>query len=271
MKVSKKSIFITNVSSILTLSRINSWDDTLIPSLRVHVAPVGDDIPDRILIPLQVEEADKVYLLTMRGNDVFASRFNLIKQEMINRGIIRPERVYEIRENLYDFTALMCCFARICREEQVIHHNRVHFNVSTGGKLVAHAAMLASRIFDAIPYYCKQNYPSKSIPSPPKILTFPSYPVERPDPEVIQFLVNLRKKMQETKREWASKTECLQFAPSTANVVPSTQYKKIKYKYLDKLSKWGFITIEERLRGKVRLTDEGHFAAQVFSTYYAID
>ncbi len=239
-------------------------------SLRVHVIPVGDDLIDRILAPAEFGNADKIYLITMEGRDLFAETFDKVKQQLVEKGIIKTENLEERRCNLYDFVSLMALFARIIREEKS-HNNQVLFNVSTGGKLVTHAAMLACLIFEATPYYCKVDYERKIVPIPPEILFFPQYPVIKPRQDVIQFLANIEGFMEVHDRDWISKKECLSLIDRPDNEGDSTGYKKLKYRYLDKLVEWKFVKYDPQPHGRVQVTKEGSMAIQIFSEYYDIE
>ena len=44
---------------------------------RVHIIPIGDDDVDRVVIPAQIGKADRIYLITKRGKNLFA---NLVKE-----------------------------------------------------------------------------------------------------------------------------------------------------------------------------------------------
>jgi hypothetical protein len=48
----------------------------------------------------------------------------------------------------------------------------------------------------------------------------------------------------------------------------SGTYNKLKFKFLDKLTRDNLITVEPSSRGRVSITPEGQFAVDVFSAYY---
>jgi predicted transcriptional regulator len=238
---------------------------------RVHIIVIGDDNVDRAVNPARSGRADRVYLITMEGKDLFLSTFEKVKKELM-KDVISKNEIKEIRINLFDFSIIIQKFAEIIKKEHD-NGNIVFISISTGGNLIAAAGMLACILFHAKPYFCQMDYETGTIPDDPEFLPIPKYKIEPPAKLLIQFLYEIEKVMNEKRTSTISKGLCLKIMellhPDEEFSKTPGDYNKLKFRYLDKLEVAGFIAIEKnKPRAKIMLTNDGKFAIQVFSVYY---
>ncbi len=240
--------------------------------LRVHIIPVGDDLVDRIVLPAEVNRADRIYLVKFRGKTLFKDIQARVKQQLLDRRIVPVSELIDIECDFYNFTEILQTYAKIMHAEQ--HKgNGIFFNVSTGGKMNSLAGMLACLLFGGTPYFCKQDFEEERIPDPPVLLSFPKYHIERPPIDLVQFLLELQKRGEGRINPRFTKGECLEVMEvlnpdMKLSGKTSGDYNKLKFRYLDKLLALEYITVDPGIRGKVAVTDEGKFATAIFSAYY---
>ncbi|MHA1148729.1 MAG: HFX_2341 family transcriptional regulator domain-containing protein [Promethearchaeota archaeon] len=238
---------------------------------RIHVIPIGDDEVDRIVIPTKMIKADRIYLIFKKGKNLFEELVKNCKNEILSNNIVQSDDLIEIKCDIFDFTELLQIFADIIRKEKK-DHNTVYFSLSTGGNLMASAGMLSCIIFGAEPYFVKKDFKKNRIL--PEILPFPQFKIELPNISLISFLSKIKKEMEKQKSEMISKVDCLKIMeflhPNEKLSNTPGDYNKLKFRYLDKLEKRGYIEIEEKPRGKIQVTTEGEFALKIFSIYYGL-
>ena len=241
---------------------------------RVHIIPIGDDDVDRIVIPAEVGKADRIYLITKKGKNLFADLVKSSKNEILAKRIVKKEDLIEIRCNIFDFTELLQIFAKIIRKERVEMKNNVYFSLSTGGNLLSAAGMLSCVLFDAEPYFLIKDFKKGKIPTNPEILPFPKYNIIHPEKSLINFLLSMKEQMNIGKTDMISKGQCLslmeQLHPHEVFSKTSGDYNKLKFRYLDKLEERSYIEIENKPRGKIKITSDGEFALKIFSVYYGL-
>ena len=148
------------------------------------------------------------------------------------------------------------------------------FNLSTGGNLLSSAGMLSCILFDAEPYFLVKDFKKGKIPANPEILPFPKYNIIHPEKSLINFLLSIKREMDLNKTDIISKRQCLslmeQLHPDEVFSKTSGDYNKLKFRYLDKLEERKYIEIENKPRGKIRITRDGEFALKIFSIYYGL-
>ena len=241
---------------------------------RVHIIPIGDDDLDRIVIPAEIGKADRIYFITKKGKNLFADLVKNSKNEILAKGIVEKEDLIEIRCNIFDFTELLQIFAQILRKERVEMKNKVYFSLSTGGNLLSAAGMLSCVLFDAEPYFLIKDFKKNKIPANPEILPFPKYNIIHPEKSIINFLLSMKGLMTRNKFDMISKGQCLrlmeQLHPNELLSKTSGDYNKLKFRYLDKLEGRKYIEIENKPRGKIKITSDGEFALKIFSIYYGL-
>jgi len=240
---------------------------------RVHIIPIGDDDVDRIVIPAEVGKADRIYLITKEGKNLYANVFMDAKNEILTKNIVKKDDLIELECDIYDFTEIVQLFAKIIREEKDELKNKVFISLSTGGNLFSAAGMLSCMIFNAEPYFLIKDFKKGRIPKNPEILPFPRYNIIHPDKEIITFLLKIRKEMKKKKKNAISKKNCLPFMVlrSTERLSgTSGDYNRLKFRYLDELEKRNYVSIEEKPRGKIAITPDGDFALKIFTIYYGL-
>lgn len=242
--------------------------------LRVHIIPVGDDIVDRIVIPAEIGRADRIYLVSMtKGKDLYSDIFEGAKAKILEKGIVQELDLIEARCDIFNFTELIQTFARIIRKERE-NYNNIFVSLSTGGNLLGAAGMLACILFGAEPYFCKKDYEKDEIPFNPEILPIPKYKIIHPDKFLISFLLFMQKEMEKNDTHTISKGDCLnimkQLHPDEKFSKTPGDYNKLKFKYLDKLERRKFISIDTGIRGKISISADGDFALKIFSVFYGL-
>lgn len=243
-------------------------------SQRVHIIPIGDDDVDRIVIPAEIGKADRIYLITKKGKNLFADLVKNSKHTILTKGIVKKEDLIEIQCDIFNFTELLQTFAKIIRTEGKEMENKVFFSLSTGGNLLSAAGMLSCMLFDAEPYFLVKDFKNNKIPANPEILPFPKYNVILPEKTLITFLYSMKEEMKMNKVEILSKRQCLslmeQLHPDEVFSKTSGDYNKLKFRYLDKLEERKYIKIENKPRGKIQISTDGEFALKIFSIYYGL-
>ena len=58
---------------------------------RVHIIPIGDDEVERIVIPPEIGKADRIYLITKKGKNLFADLVISSKKEIFAKNIVKKE------------------------------------------------------------------------------------------------------------------------------------------------------------------------------------
>ena len=166
--------------------------------------------------------------------------------------------------------------ARIFKIESDLH-NDVYFNVSSGGHILSLVGMLSCLLFNGHPYYCEpETYNSISDKIQPfisgvkKIIPLPTFTIEKPSKELITFLIKMERQMNSKGNKDISKKECLEIYYSLNPEKNEKEHKKsgdfnaLKFTYLDKLHKIGYIIMENKPRGKVSITHQGYQAINIF-------
>jgi len=239
-------------------------------SQRVHIIAIGNDVLDRILIPPEKGHADKVILITMAGPDLYADLVEKARSALISHHIVSSDNIILRTCNLFDFTAVLELLGQLIQAEKS-QHNTVFISLSTGGKLVAAAGMLACVLFGAEPYFLKLHYPTMSVPPAPEIFPVPRLSFEPPKRNLIIFLDKLIKN---DSPKGITKNDCLKFMaelhPDEKLSNTSGDYNKLKYRYLDPLEKLHYIQMERTPRAQIQITEDGHFGWRIFRAFYQI-
>ncbi|MEX2756989.1 MAG: DUF6293 family protein, partial [Candidatus Sigynarchaeota archaeon] len=150
------------------------------PRLRVHVIFVGAEPADiaRALAGAKLQKPDRIYLLTMRKDDKYATLYQAAKEQILRENIVASGELKEEKADYYDILDIMKTAAKIIRDEKK-QGNEVFFSLASGGKLLSGAITLACTIFEAEVYYVRLAYPDKKVYSREPIIKFPTYHVAR--------------------------------------------------------------------------------------------
>ncbi|KKN53278.1 hypothetical protein LCGC14_0604120 [marine sediment metagenome] len=244
-------------------------------SQRVHIIPIGDDDVDRIVIPAEMGKADRIYLIFKEGENLFADIVEKSRNIILTKRIVKKEDLIDKACDIFDFSKLLQEFAEIIRLERIEKGNDVFFSLSTGGNLLSAAGMLSCMLFGAEPYFLVKDFKENKIPVNPEILPFPKYNVFLPEKSLIQFLFSISEEMRKNGIEILSKKQCLrlmeQLHPNEVFSKTSGDYNKLKFRYLNKLEVRNYIEIENKPRGKIKISPDGEFALKIFSIYYGLE
>jgi hypothetical protein len=232
--------------------------------LRVHIIPIGDDKLERIIKPPIEDKADRVYLISMEGQDLYRSMLEGAERVLKEYG-----KEVEIEYcDLTDYESILKVFASIIKKEQDQRHI-IYLSISTGGNMAAAASITASMLFGGHPYFTKQDF-SKNILSSP--VPIPRLNFSPPERHLIRFLHEMAFFFIQHQVAEISKHECLQLMvkihPDESLSHTSGDYNKLKFRYLDALEKLKYICIDPKPRGKVQITAEGHLILQLYQKYY---
>jgi hypothetical protein len=234
--------------------------------LRVHIIPIGDDDLDRILKPPIDGKADRIYLISMEGKNLFESTLLSAEQEFIQLGKQTMKKYCD----LADYQSLLIILGEIIKVERDLHNN-IYVSISTGGNMAAAAGMTATMIFGGIPYFAKKDFTKNIVTD---LVPIPKFHFSPPKRSIIQFLFQLDNLLKVNNQENISKHECLEIMikihPREPLSNTSGDYNKLKFRYLDALEENKYISIGEKPRGKIQITEEGKFALKIFQNFYDI-
>ncbi|MGH9921102.1 MAG: DUF6293 family protein, partial [Nitrososphaerales archaeon] len=162
---------------------------------RVHVAPVGFEV-DRIVEPVVKMEGETVVLLAQLSDRDKGRHFlDKVVGKLRRRGI----KIEVIRKDIHDLYALTKAFAGVFRSHR---HDSIFLNVSSGSKIEAIAAVLATMLvrnegIDVTLYYAVPHEYTTPITQPlsrgcDEVLPLPHLSMQVPSPEMREALRILR-------------------------------------------------------------------------------
>lgn len=160
---------------------------------RVHVAPVGFEI-DRVVLPFLKMKGERIHLIVRQdSNQRGINCLECIKSDLENAH--RPYEIHKVNLDLFKIT--FTC--RKIIEEELIDHNHVFVNISSGGSIQGVACHFATLTFNkgVVAYYA---YPERylEIIDPQraqnstglaKIEVVPHYSIDLPTQEETEFLL----------------------------------------------------------------------------------
>jgi predicted transcriptional regulator len=249
-----------------------------VSNYRIHIAAIGHDPIERILLPLKLRRADKVYLITKEGSDMFAHHVKRLAIQIKSQKNIPPIDLTILKCNIYDFTEMMGIIAGIFGKEQALG-NHVYYNVSTGGSLSAIIGTLSCMLFGGTPYFVQMDFETNSIPIPEQLVQIPQYSIDRPPRNFITLLFLIHNYQTQHDDKPIHKRDILEMVAQIDDDLPESElfsnpintkyYNLLNQRYLTKLEQQNLIEIEKKRRGRVSLTPEGRFAVKIFSPYYS--
>lgn len=229
---------------------------------RVHIAPVGYE-KDRISKPILGMKADRVWLL-VHSKDNKAHVYQQTVEGVLMNANIECKTAYCDITDLYDVLRAM---REIINKED---GNEVFINVSSGSKIEAIAGMMMSMIMtdtmDIHSYYVVPegyiNEPQNGEPlseGAKDIFPLPSYPMEKPGPQLIEILNILKThKGKMTKKDLANAAYDSKLINASKKNPEQSKYMSLTKKILQPLEKWNLVKIEQVGRNReVKLTNEG--------------
>ena len=231
-------------------------------TLRVHIAPVGFE-EDRIVIPAKLMKADRVWLITHRGQD---SDIGEIYTERVSAALrkagIECQEEGADRTDLFD---ILRALNKIIRRE---YQNTIFVNVSVGSKIQSIACTMISMMFKdkatIKPYYAvpdEYNVPTKQESRGVKnIISLPDYKIEIPSNKLVQCLKIINEwKASITKKDLRDKAlENQLIHVEKEKNRDQSAYMALNKNLIEPLLRWKFIEIEKIGRNyAITLTDDG--------------
>ena len=159
---------------------------------RVHVIPIGLEV-DRILEGFKEYPANYAVFVKSKKIGSEVERIARENAESVKEKIKYTVEIDDIELDYHDFKTSFVEFKRLFEKLQDRGYS-VYVNLSSGTRIVASAALIASFLTGARPYYVvpkKYNYPEgKTVLSEgaEKILTIPTLNVTLPNEEEVKIL-----------------------------------------------------------------------------------
>ena len=236
-------------------------------NLRVHIAAVGFEV-DRIVIPIIKLKADKVYIISKRGEDRARSCVESVidsLQKQLNLG----NNLLEFQVDIYDLIENLNVLFKIFSKE---NKNHIYVNCSGGSKIQSIAGMMACMMFNGTPYYIEpEKYSFVHLVKGPmttgvkKIMDLPNYKIEYPKPKIIEALKILNNYPKGiNKKDFIKILEDRNLLTSSSDS-PNAKYSLLNSNFILPLLHWNFIQLEKVGRKLViSLTKEGKNAKEIF-------
>jgi hypothetical protein len=231
-------------------------------NLRVHIAPVGHEPPERVTTPLINYRADKVYLVSHLTDSKEAAENVRIIHATLKKSLASCE-IQNVRTDIWNlFSCLETC-REICSAESKSH---VYTNVSTGSKIIAIAGMLSCMLWGGHPYYAEIDYASKKFKRTDDL---PVYKISQPSRELLQVISMIGEH-----GGVLSKKELIgilqagdhPLIPSYgADASKSAPHSRLRAIIGPLESEWGFVEVKAKgRRSEVTLTEQGKSALRIF-------
>lgn len=162
---------------------------------RVHVAPVGFEV-DRIVEPILRMEGEAVVLVAQLSERDKGRRFlDKVQDKLRRRGV----KIEVVRRDIHDLYALTRAFAQVFRSHS---HDSIFLNVSSGSKIEAIAAVLATMLvrnegiavtlYYAIPHEYTAPLTKPLSTGCDEVIPLPHLSMQVPSPEMREALGILR-------------------------------------------------------------------------------
>lgn len=244
---------------------------------RVHVAPVGFEV-DRIVEPVLKMEGEAVVLLAQLPERDRGRRFlETVQAKLRRRGV----KVEVVRRDINDLYALTRAFAQVFRSHS---HDSISLNVSSGSKIAAIAAVLATMLvrnegIDVTLYYAVPHEYTAPLTKPlsrgcDEVIPLPHLSMQVPSPEMREALQILRTGAR-SKFELAvelAKRDCLDRSRLSPEDKPKDEAARVSLqtavdlRVVRKLEELKYAQVRRRGRQAiVALTPLGLAAAEFFS------
>ena len=224
-----------------------------IPNLRVHIAPVGDEI-DRIVLPAKKLRADKVILLVHENrSEDKATKFYEKISEQLEKLNIEVSTEYHNRLDLFQIIKTV---KNLIKQES---GNIISVNLASGSKVQAIGCMMASMMFNddknVNPFYVEAKeylgFSGKPISKGIKDIEYiPTYEIQKPEERHIQAL-----KIVVDNDGKISKKDMARFAVEQKLIVVNAENKRpATFSSLDKNiislldHRWGFVQVTTMVR-----------------------
>jgi Family of unknown function (DUF6293) len=250
------------------------------PHARVHIAPVGFEV-ERVLVPLEEERADRVYLLTRVEADAAAPFVAEVERRL--RRAAWPVEVRVVRTDLWDVFQALSTFRQIFDAERRTDRSArevlpIRVNVSTGTKITAIAGTLACMLWNGAPYYAQVSKAWYSGRTPrveattdvvDRVEPVGVYELRAPSTDLVEVLEALgRRGGALRKRELIRELGLDRPGPEGGRPSsPQAQHGRLRRRLEPLERKWGFVRTESPgPRSRVQLTEQGRLALALFGS-----
>jgi len=248
------------------------------PNARVHIAPVGFEV-ERITRPLELDRADRVYLLTRAERDATAPFVAEVVRRI--RRLEWPMDVRVVRTDLWDVFGALGSLRAIFEAEGRTDRSRtdqvpIRVNVSTGTKITAIAGTLASMLWKGEPYYVQVSRAWYSGRTPrvdavhdvvDRVEPVNVYELRAPASELVEVLEALDRRGGTLRKRDLIRELGLDRLPGPGGAPgsPQAQHGRLRRR-LDPLEhRWGFVRSENAgPRARIQLTEQGRLALALF-------
>ncbi len=246
------------------------------PNARIHVAAVGFEV-ERITRPIELDRADRVYLLTRAERDAAAPFVDEVARRLARAPW--PIDVRIVRTDLWDVFGALASLRQIFEQEDRADRSRanqvpIRVNVSSGTKITAIAGTLASMLWKGEPYYVQVSRAWYSDRTP-KVSSVHDR-VERVDPvnvyelraparELVEVLEALGRRGGTLRKHELIRELGLERADGGRRASPQALHGRLRRR-LDPLERrWGFVRADgPGPRARVELTEQGRLAVGLF-------
>lgn len=241
---------------------------SVIPNLRVHIAPVGYEV-DRVVLPARELRADKVILLVHNmPNEDKAVRFYERISAQLAKSNIEVIKEYHNRRNLF---AIIKTVKNLIAQEG---NSQISVNLASGSKIQAVGCMMACMMFNDAknvrPFYVEaKEYPgfsgkplSRGIK---EIEQIPTYEIQKPSRlhvRALEIITEHEGKI--SKKEMAGLAVKDKLITVNAENQSQATFASLDKNIISPLeNQWGFVTVEKIGRTRwIQITDEGRYAAE---------
>jgi hypothetical protein len=248
------------------------------PHARIHIAPVGFEV-ERVTEPILSERADRVYLLTRATDDAAEPFVTEVARRL--RDAPSPIDLRIERADIWNVFGALGAFRRIFEaERRADRHNTgavpIRVNVSTGTKITAIAGTLSCMLWRGEAYYVQvatawySQFQPKVRPVNDVVRAVDAvsvYELRAPAPELVEVLEALERRGGTLRKRDLIRELGLDRPDPSAGRAPSpqAQHSRLRTRLIPLETRWGFVASEAAgARGRVRLTDQGHLALQMF-------
>lgn len=250
------------------------------PHARIHVAAVGFEV-ERVTHPILAERADRAYLLTRRDDDAAQPFVDEVARRL--RSAPRPVEVRIERTEIWDVFGALAALRRIFASERRDDRHAsgvvpLRVNVSTGTKITAIAGTLACMLWRGEAYYVQVTRAWYSGLTPrvrpvndvvSRIDPVSVYELRSPAPDLVEVLEVLARRGGALRKRELIRELGLDRVPDGAARAPTAQaqHSRLRTRLVPLEHRWGFVASDTAgPRGRVRLTDQGRLALQLFGT-----
>lgn len=229
---------------------------------KIHIIPVAFEF-DRAVLPVEENGADRVYILSgAQGGEGPLS--SAMAAKVARRLEKRVREIVKVNYGFYDYANIFRKLAEIGEREK---GNDVLINLSSGGRIVAIAGILAASMYGWTPYYAEpENYGGKERSSGlKKVFEITTYPIEKPRGHLVACLALMEGI--ETQKSLMNKLEKAEVFEDEipGEKLSKRSYMEFKRSYMDPLVEKGWISKDSKGRtSRLEITEAGREIVRIF-------